>query len=141
MEQHKALNLLSLARKGRRIEVGEEPVGAAARAGKARLIVIASDASEHTVRRVQSFVAGTEQPYLQIPFDKDALGQSVGRTACAIAALTDGALALAFVKALGTPEEHAELLELLERKVRRIRQRQAEEKAHRDNIRHGKKKS
>ena len=141
MEQNKALNLLSLARKGRRIEVGEEPVGATARAGKARLIVIASDASGHTVRRVQSFVAGTGQPYLQIPFDKDALGRSVGRTACAIAALTDGQLALAFVKALGMPEEHAELLALLEQKASRIRQRQAEEKAHRDNIRHGKKKS
>ena len=142
MEQlNKALNLLSLARKGRRIEVGEEPVGATARAGKARLIVIASDASGHTVRRVQSFVAGSEQPYLQIPYNKDALGRAVGRTSCAIAALTDAQLAVAFVKALGTPEEHAELLELLEHKARRIRQRQAEAKAHRDNIRHGKKKS
>lgn len=141
MELHKSLNLLSLARKGGNIEVGEEPVGAAARAGKARLIVVASDASEHTVRRVQSFVAGTKQSWLQIPFDKDQLGQSVGRTACAVAALTDASLALAFVKALDAPEQNAELLAQLEDKARRIRQRQQEQKAHRDNIRHGRKKS
>lgn len=140
MEQHKALNLLSLARKGRNIEVGEEPVGAIARAGKARLIVVASDASEHTVRRVQSFVAGTRQPWLQIPFDKDQLGQSVGRTACAVAALTDAALALAFVKALDDPARYGELLEQLDDKTRRLRQRQMEQKAHQNNIRHGKKK-
>ena len=141
MELHKALNLLSLARKGGRIEVGEEPVGAVARAGKARLIVVASDASDHTLRRVQSFVAGTRQPWVQLPFDKEQLGQSVGRTACAVAALTDAALALAFVKALDDPAAHGALLEELEEKVRRIRQRQSEQKAHRNNIRHGKKKS
>lgn len=141
MEQHKALNLLSLARKGRRIEVGEEPVGAIARAKKARLIVVASDASEHTLRRVQSFVALSEQPYLRVPFDKDDLGRAVGRTACAVAALTDAALALAFVKALDEPEQYAELIEQLTYKANRIRQRQLESKAHRDNIRHGKKKS
>ena len=141
MELHKALNLLSLARKGGRIEVGEEPVGAVARAGKARLIVVASDASDHTLRRVQSFVAGTRQPWVQLPFDKEQLGQSVGRTACAVAALTDAALALAFVKALDDPAANGALLEELEEKVRRIRQRQSEQKAHRNNIRHGKKKS
>lgn len=141
MELHKALNLLSLARKGGRIEVGEEPVGAVARAGKARLIVVAADASDHTLRRVQSFVAGTRQPWMQLPFDKEQLGQSVGRTACAVAALTDPALALAFVKALDDPAAHSALLEELEEKVRRIRQRQSEQKAHRNNIRHGKKKS
>ncbi len=141
MELHKALNLLSLARKGRRIEVGEEPVGAAARAGKARLIVVACDASPHTVRRVQGFVAGTKQPWLQIPFDKDQLGQSVGRTACAVAALTDAALALAFVKALDAPENYTALLEALDEKAQHIRQRQLEQKAHRNNVRFGKKKS
>ena len=34
-----ALRLIGLARKGGRVEVGEEPVAAAARAHKARLVV------------------------------------------------------------------------------------------------------
>ena len=114
-------------------------MGAAARAGHARLIVVASDASEHTMRRVQSFVSGTRQPYLRIPFDKDALGRALGRSACAVAALTDVALAQAFVRALGQPEEHAALLAELDERVRRVKQRQAEEKAHRNNVRRGKK--
>ena len=67
----KALNYMALARKAGRIELGEEPVGAAARAQHARLVVVASDASDHTWRRAKSFVAGTGQQCLKVPFDKD----------------------------------------------------------------------
>ena len=58
---NKALNYLSLARKGGMAELGEEPVGAVARAGKAYVILVASDASDHTWRRAKSYAAGTEQ--------------------------------------------------------------------------------
>ena len=44
----KALNYIALARKAGRVELGEEPAGAAARAQHARLILVASDASDHT---------------------------------------------------------------------------------------------
>ena len=91
----KALNYLSLGRKAGRIELGEEPVGAAARAKKARLVLVASDAGDHTWRRAQSFVAGTEQILLKVPYTKDELGQAIGRTALAMAAFTDPAMALA----------------------------------------------
>ena len=56
----KALNYLSLARKGGMAELGEEPAGAAARAGKAYLLLVAEDASDHTWRRALSFAAGTD---------------------------------------------------------------------------------
>ena len=134
----KALNYVALARKAGRIELGEEPVGAAARAQHARLVVVASDASDHTWRRAKSFVAGTEQICIRLPFDKDRLGEAVGRTSLAIAAFTDPALALAFVKSL--PEQDPAVLESLDRRVRRIAQRQKEETAHRRNKRTGKKK-
>ena len=135
----KALNYLALARKAGRIELGEEPVGAAARAQHARLITVAQDASEHTWRRAGSFVAGTEQLCIRIPFTKDQLGQAVGRTSLAIAAFTDPALALAFVKALEQPEKHRDILEQLERRTKRIRQRQSETRAHLRNKQRGKK--
>ena len=57
----KALNYLALARKGGMAELGEEPVGAAARAEKAHVILVAGDASDHTWRRAKSFAAGTDQ--------------------------------------------------------------------------------
>ena len=129
----KALNYMALARKAGRIELGEEPVGAAARAQKARLVVVAEDASDHTWRRAKSFVAGTLQQCIKVPFSKDLLGMAVGRTSLAIGAFTDPALALAFVKALGTPEKYAELLENLDKRTQRIRQHQLEEKAHQRN--------
>ena len=134
----KALNYLALARKAGRIELGEEPVGAAARAQKARLVVVAEDATDHTWRRAQSFVSGSEQICLRVPYSKDLLGQAVGRTALALAAFTDPAMALAFVKALGQPEKYSAALESLDKRTKRIQQRQKEAKAHEKNKRVGK---
>ena len=136
----KALNYMALARKGGRIELGEEPVGGAARAQKARLVIVASDASDHTWRRALSFVAGTSQIALRVPFTKDQLGFTIGRKELAIAAFTDPALALAFVKALGQPEKYQQTLEALENRTQRVRQRQKEAAAHQRNVRTGKAK-
>ena len=135
---HKALNYMSLARRGGRIELGEEPCGAAARAGHAKLIVVASDASPHTWRRAKSYTAGTDQQCLRVPFSKDEMGEAIGRTSLAMAAFTDPALALAFVKALDGQEQYREVLENLEQKSKRLKQRQDEAKAHQRNVRVGK---
>ena len=132
-----ALNYMALARKAGRIELGEEPVGSAARAQHARLVVVASDASDHTWRRAKSFVAGTQQQCVRVPFDKDALGQAIGRSSLAIAAFTDPALALAFLKALGQDETYKEAIENLDKRTKRVQQRQAEERAHQKNKRLG----
>ena len=135
----KALNYLALARKAGRAELGEEPTGAAARSQHARLIVVASDAGDHTWRRAKSFVAGTGQQCLKVPYTKDDLGAAIGRTSLAIAAFTDPALALAFVKALPQPEQYSQVLEDLENRTRRVQQRQQEAKAHQRNTRKGRK--
>ena len=133
----KSLNYLALARKGGRAELGEEPVGAAARAGKAYLIIVASDAGDHTWRRAKSYAAGTDQQCLKVSATKDQLGMAIGRTSLAVAAFTDAALALAFVKATENPAPKA--LEILENKVKRFKSRQQEAKAHKRNVRFGKK--
>ena len=136
---NRALNYLALAKKGRLVELGEEPVGAITRAIKGRLVVVASDASDHTWRRAKSFVAGTEQQCIRVPFTKEELGFVVGRTSLAIAAFTDAALALAFVKALPDPEKFQEVSEKLDIKAQKLRQRKDEAKAHQRNVRKGKK--
>ena len=133
----KALNYMALARKAGRIELGEEPVGAVARAQKARLVVVASDATDHTWRRAQSFVAGTQQQCIRVSFTKDQLGEAIGRTALAVAAFTDPALALAFVKALGQPQLYKSALEDLQTRTKRVQQRQSEAKAHQRNKQRG----
>ena len=134
----RALNYIGLARKAGLIELGEEPVGAVARARKARLVVVASDATDHTWRRAKSFVSGSEQICLKIPYSKDQLGQAVGRSELALAAFTDPALALAFLKALGQPERYKAELESLEKLSTRIRQRKKEADAHKRNKKMGK---
>ena len=136
----KALNYLALAKRGRLVELGEEPVGAITRTGKGYLVVVASDASDHTWRRAKSFVAGTEQQCLSVPFTKEELGFVVGRTSLAIAAFTDVSLALAFVKALPDQEKVKKEAEILEAKSKKMRQRKKEADAHKKNVRFGKKK-
>ena len=136
----KALNYLALAKRGRLVELGEEPVGAITRTGKGYLVVVAKDASDHTWRRAKSFVAGTDQQCLSVPFTKEELGFVVGRTSLAIAAFTDVSLALAFVKALPDQEKVKKEAEFLEEKSKKMRQRKKEADAHKKNVRFGKKK-
>ena len=136
----KGLNYLALARKARLCEAGEEPVGAAARAGKAYLVVVASDASDHTWRRAKSYVAGTDQQCIRLEATKDEMGFQVGRSSLAIAAITDPALALALVQALGGGEKYADAIAVLSAKTEKAKKRRAEAKAHARNVRTGKKK-
>ena len=136
----KALNYLALARKGGRAELGEEPVGAAARALKAHLILVAGDASDHTWRRAKSFAAGTDQQCIRLQVSKDEMGFAIGRTSLAIAAITDAQLALALVNALGEAEKYKTALEVLGAKAEKAKKHQAEAKAHQRNLRKGGKK-
>ena len=83
------LSLLGLAKKAGRVEVGEEPVGAAARAKKARVILVAQDAGPSSQRRAFSFAQTGACLCLTLPADKDALGRSLGRSSVAMCAVTD----------------------------------------------------
>ena len=136
----RALNYLSLARKAGLAELGEEPVGAITRTGKGYLVIVASDASDHTWRRAKSFVAGTDQQCVKVPFTKDEMGFVIGRSSLAIAAITDAAMAASLVKALPDVSKHTAALAVLEEKAAKLKQRKSEAKAHQRNVRFGKKK-
>ncbi len=136
----KALNFLSLARKAGTAELGEEPAGAAARAGKAYALLVAADCGDHTWRRAKAFAAGTDQQAIRLPYSKDEMGMATGRSSLAIAAITDCAMALALVKSLPEQEKYTESIAVLEQKVARQKQRKKEAAAHKKNVRVGKKK-
>ena len=97
MTEH-ILSMLGLALKAGRVEVGEEPVGAAARAKKARVIFVAQDAAPSSVRRAQSFARAGSTLCVTLPADKDALGRSLGRSSVAMCAVTDIGFAESLVK-------------------------------------------
>ena len=107
--QQKALRLLGLARRARLLQIGEEPVGIACRSGKAKLLLVAKDAGDHTFRRARSFVSGSKCPYVCVPYTKDELGDGLGCNACALCAFTEPAFAKSFLEALGD-ETHADIL-------------------------------
>ena len=132
MANDKALGLLSIARRGRRIELGEEPVAALAGQGKARLVLLASDAGDAIRRKAERLTAGTKQPLLDVPYDKRTLGGAMGWGDCAIAAFSDLGLAAAFVRALEPPEPYAALLAALSEKQARF-QKRAGTKKHKKN--------
>ena len=125
-----ALQLLSLARKGGLAELGEDAVGGAARARHARLLIVASDAAAHTVRRAENYAQTAACPLVRVDADKQTLGWAVGRSTCALAALTDPGLALRFAQAVGTVPP--ETLELLAERKARMEDRRREAKAHRN---------
>ena len=89
------LHLIGIARKAGRLEIGEEPVGAAARARQARLILVAADAAENSARRAAHFAEAGKTCVLRLPYPKSVLGGMVGRASCAMLALTDVGLASA----------------------------------------------
>ena len=134
----RALNYLALGRKASLVELGEEPVGVATRAGKGCLVMVAKDAGDHTWRRAKSFVAGTAQLAVRVPFTKEEAGQAVGRSSLAIAAFTDPAMALAFLKALPGQEQYSEEVQALQLRAQKARQRRQEAQNHEKNKRVGK---
>lgn len=134
----RALNYLALARKAGLLELGEEPVGAAARANHARLVVVASDASDHSWRRALSYVDHTGQQCLRLPYTKVELGMAIGRQELAMGAFTEPGLALKFVEALGQNEKYQAVIEDLQNRTARVLKHQKEQKAHQRNVRMGK---
>ena len=137
----KLLNLIGLAQKAGRLAVGEEPTGAAARARDARLILVAADAAENSVRRVRHFADAGQCLWCRIGADKDALGRAVGRSSCAMLAVTDIGFAEAIAKKLAEGDERfAETAEKLAVKARRAAERRREAEAHEKNVRTGKKR-
>ena len=136
------LHLLGLARKAGKIELGEEPVGAACRARYAKLVLLASDAAANTRRRCAHFGEAGNVLWLEIPYTKEELGFQFGRGSCAMLALTDSGFAASIVEKLAArdPEHYGPAAEQLRVKADRVLQRQREKRQHEKNLREGKRK-
>ena len=96
-------------------------VGAAARARKARLVVLAADAADNTLRRAAHFAQAGSAPAVQTPYTKGELGLAVGRSSCAMLALTDHGLAASFARKLAEAdgEQYGDTAAALEEKAQR----------------------
>lgn len=136
------LSLIGLAKKAGKLEIGEEPVSAAARAGQARLICIASDAADNSQRRAGHFAEASHVVCIDLPFTKAELGFALGRTSCAMLALTDAGFSASIVKklSLNHPDQYSEAAQLLDEKAQKVLQRQKEQRVHERRVRENKAK-
>lgn len=136
------LGTLGLALRAGRLEVGEEPVGAACRARHAKLILVADNAAPNTFRRAAHFAEAGGAPCLPVPRSKEELGAALGRASCAMAALTDVGMAAALMEKLSTldPGRYGPAAAQLEERARAAMERAREQRRHERNIRRGRKK-
>jgi predicted RNA-binding protein YlxR (DUF448 family) len=96
------LELLSLAARAGAIAGGAEQVEGAALAGALTALVVATDASERSVAHATA--AAPSLPVLNVPLDRDALGQRVGKGPRAVLGLRPSAVTRALLRELRTME-------------------------------------
>ena len=135
-----ALSFLGLAMKAGKVELGEEYIAMAARAGKARVILTASDAGDSAVTRAQN-ASAAHCPVAALPYDKEALGAALGKGPVSVAAVTDISFASAFIDKLSAEHEgYLDVRAALDLRNEKALERQREARRHLANIRRGKKK-
>lgn len=141
--KEKALNLLGLMRKANAAMIGETDTGAAARSQTAKLVVLASDASDNAQSRAKGFVYGRNIPLITLPFTKQEISEHVGKSGCSMAAICDLGFADAFMKLLKELDEesYADTAQAISEKLKSQKQRQREAKAHEKNKRTGKRRN
>ncbi len=134
------LHLLGLAKRAGKLEIGEEPVGAVARAKQAKLILLASDISPNTSRRAATFGQAGNVLHLVLPFSKEELGMALGRNSVAMIALTDAGFAGAVGDKLATLDEnkYGAASKQLRAKADKTLARQREKRQHEKNLQRGK---
>lgn len=120
-----SLGFLGLAKRAGKLAAGEDGVLSALQAGKVRLLLLASDAGENTIRRMELRSQG-RLPILYLQSDKAALGAALGWEQCAVAAVTDLGMALAFAQKMAEASPaHKSVLEALREKREKIAHRKA----------------
>lgn len=118
-------SLLGLALRAGRLAVGEEPVGTSCRCHKGYLLLLASDAADNTIRRALHFSQAGKTICLTLPLTKEELGSGLGRTSCAMVAVTDVGFAASIAERLAQDDQetYGEAWQTLAQKAARVKQR------------------
>ena len=137
------LNMLGLMRRANAVAIGETNTGAACRAGKAKMLVLAQDASDNALSRAKGFVHGRSVVMTRLPFTKEEISSHVGVSGCSMAAITDIGFANAFAKSLAQEygEAYTPAAEELAGHFEKAERRKSEAAAHQRNKRNGKRRT
>lgn len=99
MNDKKALSILGLAQKARAVASGNFQVEEAVRSGAAKLVIIATDASENAKRDISNITFHYGVPVYEFG-DRGTLGYAIGKQERVTAAILSEGLAASFAKAL-----------------------------------------
>jgi len=105
---NKILNFLGIMKKAGALVIGDEACYDAVRTGKAKVILVASDASSNTVNRAKGYAGETKRGYVLLPVTKSELGQLLSRESCALLAVNDSNFAKALLNKLPPGSEPAD---------------------------------
>lgn len=121
------LSALGLALRGGGLAVGDAPSAEACRRKKARLVLLASDAAGNTADKARRLAEAHGVPVETLPYDKSQVGAALGRSVCALAAVTDAGMAALILSKLAKadPVRYGEQAARLEADARRLRKRAA----------------
>ena len=141
--KERILNNLGLMRRANAIAIGETNTGAATRAGKAVLLLLAADASGNARNRAEGFVYGKNTIMITLPFTKAEISDHVGVNGCSMLAVTDTGFANALMKSLAAlqPESYEEPQKQMAERFSKAAKRKNEAAAHERNKRNGKRRT
>lgn len=80
--------MIGLAKRAGKINIGEDRIKSDIRQNKARLVIIASDASENTKKSIKNSCNYYKVKYIEAE-DKALLGKSIGKEICVAVAVND----------------------------------------------------
>lgn len=100
----KALSSLGMAMRAGKVISGDEIVLKAVRQGKAKLVIVAGDASDNTKKKFQD-KCGTYNVKMVELFDRITLGESIGKSERVIIAVTEAGFSKIIIQSLTQPSE------------------------------------
>lgn len=137
----RSMRYLGLARKAGLLAVGEKNSCAAARSGKAELLLLAADASDNARKRAEGFARGGKIPGpVRLPYSMEQIAGCTGK-AGSVLAVNDTGLACSLIMSL--PKDTSginEIAGLLSEKTKQAARRSREAAAHAANKKTGKRR-
>ena len=88
MTQPQWMSLLGLANRARKLISGEELAVKEIRSGKAKLVILADDASKNTEKKISDKCAYYQVPLKRVE-NRSLLGQAIGKEARVVVAVLD----------------------------------------------------
>ena len=118
------LSLLGLCRRAGKVEIGDEAVRSACSNGTAKVLLVASDASEKTCEAFEFIADNVNIPHIRVSETREELGNALGKRPCAVVAICDTGFSAAIINKLAPDNEQARaILPSLEKKAQRSENR------------------